>query len=50
MPGPIVAATVTLFRYWPFAADGFALTPASSMALKLSVSFSVPKEAFPACG
>ena len=37
-PGPIVAERTTLFKYVPFAADGFALTIASMIAFRFSFS------------
>ncbi len=36
-PGPIVEDTVTDFRYFPLAADGFAFTTLSTSACALSI-------------
>ena len=47
MPGPIVGAIVTLFRYWPFKALGLAFTIAPISVWKLSANCSSVKEAFP---
>ena len=47
MPGPMVEATTQLLIYWPLAAAGFALTTAPSSVLKLSSSFSGPKDTLP---
>jgi hypothetical protein len=46
-PGPIVDDTVMLFRYRPFAADGFALTMLSTSACALSSSASAANEVLP---
>lgn len=46
-PGPIVGDTVTLLRYVPFNALGFALFIASISVWKLSLNCSSVKEAFP---
>src|SRR5437899_1795816 len=45
MPGPIVDDTVTLFRYLPFAAGGFAFTMLSTSACALSTSELTANEA-----
>src|SRR5205807_3287934 len=47
MPGPIVDDTVTLLRYLPFAADGFAFTMLSTRAWALVTSESVAKDVLP---
>lgn len=47
MPGLIVAATETLFRYAPFAAAGRAFTIASINTARFAMSFSSPNDAFP---
>ena len=46
-PGPIVGATETDFRYWPFSAAGLALLIAAISVWKLSFSCSSVKEALP---
>jgi hypothetical protein len=43
-PGPIVVASVTFFRYCPFAADGLAFITALISVWKFSHSFCVPNE------
>ena len=47
MPGPIVDDSVTLFRYLPFAADGFARTTLSTRACAFSTRFWVENDALP---
>src|SRR5256886_9413030 len=46
-PGPIVEDTVTDFRNFPFAADGFALTTESTSAWVFSMRLCVAKEVLP---
>src|SRR5262249_7176159 len=46
-PGPIVDDTVTLLRYFPFAAAGFALTMLSTSAWALATSEPVANEVLP---
>ena len=41
MPGPIELATVTLLRYVPFAAAGFALSFAAMLMLKKTDKFGI---------
>ena len=47
IPGPIVDDSVTLFRYLPLAAAGFAFTILSTSACALATSESVAKEVLP---
>ena len=46
-PGPIVEDTVTDFRYFPFAADGFALTTLSTSAWAFSIRLCDAKDVLP---
>src|SRR6476660_1072166 len=46
-PGPIVDDIVTLFRYLPLAADGFALTMLSTSAWTLAISESAENDVLP---
>src|ERR1044071_58115 len=47
IPGPIVDETVTDFRYFPLAADGFARTTLSTSARVLATRLSVGNEVLP---
>src|SRR5262245_64393627 len=46
-PGPIVDESVTLFRYFPLAAAGFALTMLSTSACALAISEAAANDVLP---